>query len=378
MKNIQQYLILLFLIVFLANPVLGFQGMSVNNTTELPDLTNVTESDADIELLQHLIEVDAVQLQSQNKLFVRETIIFKNQGIMNFMGFLRTWVPDGAEIVWQKEDGEIVFQNMIQRRNMMDGTLDNTFQPIRNGNIVSWNDFIAAGSLPPLYVVTYLVPAEAEGTLTKTLVYTKKLAYPTLINYRYEGRSGLPAIVLKTTKPADWSVSLNDENKNKISSTEVSEEGNSMIYRFGTPEFKEISIEISKAAVTPAGIAGYVIFGLLIILVFSYPIIRKKSERLQSMEEKIRNSLKRKTEEKSEAEELIEETPEGTRPLEDAEFAGKTGEELETIKNETISKLEELQKEYSSGNLLDEEYEELRKPHQEKLDRIRKKLEQIG
>lgn len=42
-----------------------------------------------------------------------------------------------------------------------------------------------------------------------------------------------------------------------------------------------------------------------------------------------------------------------------------------------LSKLSELDKEYESGNLLDEEYEELRKSYQDKAERITKRIEQL-
>ncbi|MDP2845978.1 MAG: hypothetical protein Q8N79_07905, partial [Candidatus Methanoperedens sp.] len=136
------------------------------------------------------------------------------------------------------------------------------------------------------------------------------------------------------------------------------------------------------------------ILGLVIILVLSYPFIRKKSEKIQALEEKIRNSLKREETEESyeeapeetveEVEEAIEDTTSGVLAEagdevppapEDTEFEGKTREELENQRTEIISKLAELDKDYESGNLMDEEYEELRKPYQEKAERITKKIE---
>lgn len=42
-----------------------------------------------------------------------------------------------------------------------------------------------------------------------------------------------------------------------------------------------------------------------------------------------------------------------------------------------LSKVGELDKEYKSGNLLDEEYEELRKPYQEKIEKINRRIEEL-
>ncbi len=372
MKKIKQYLISIFLIILLINTAYGFAGMTSNKSTVQPDLINSTESDQDIVLVQHLIEVDAVQLQSENRLFVRETLALKNIGNKNFNGFLRTWVPDGAEGF------------RVGKTEMAMGATPNSTQFKQNGNIISWNDFIKANDPASLYVVEYLLPAENTGMVTKSKYFSKKLTYPTLINYKYVPIEGLPPFILKLTVSKDNSIALLDENRNKITPQEIKEVDNSIINRWlDSPQFKEITVEISKPAVTPSGIAGYVILGLLIILVFSYPVIRKKNEKIRSLEEKIRNSLKRKETVKETAEEtrgeIVEEnaTPEPVE-TEDTEFEGKTGKELDAMKEETLSRLSELNKEYESGNMLDEEFEELRKSHQEKIDKISKRIEKPG
>ncbi|MCX9013124.1 MAG: hypothetical protein OIN66_18640 [Candidatus Methanoperedens sp.] len=352
------------------NTAYGFREMVTNQSTAQPDPNNITQSDQDIQLLQHLIEVDAVQLEPQNKLDIHETLIFKNNGAKNFSGTLRTWVPDG------------ISELRAERRNMMDGSLEYGLQIIQNGNIISWQDQISAKSLPPLYALEYVLPAEPLGGVTKSIVYSKKLTYPTLINYKYEEKPGLPSLILKIRKPEGSSIILLDENRNNINPEDVSELEGSILYKFGSPRFKELNIEITKPAVAPAGIAGYVILGVLILLALSYPFIRKKSEKLQEIEGKIRGSFKREHEEASE--EPVEETEEGIEAEHEAppaaeadygELAGKTRGELESEKSEILSRISELDKDYSSGNLMDEEYEELRNPYRRRLEKIDKILE---
>ncbi len=363
------YLIPVFLIFLSTSTAFGFAEMARNNSTdEAVQLTNATQSDQDIQLIQHLIEVDAVR--SVDRLYVRETLIFKNIGNENFSGTLRTRVQDDA--------GDV----KIGKTEMMAGA-----QPVQIAferdanipNIVRWSDSIMVNDpLLPLYIVDYFIPAKSDGTLTETKHYSKKIAYPTLINYKYGQRTDLPAIVLKVTKSNDSSVTLQDENMKKIPSQEVTEEGNSMTFFFSTPQFKELNIEISKSAVSSIwGYAGYVILGILILLVFSYPTIRKKSEKLQAFEGKIKNSLKREEEETGEeiTEEAVEDEQE-EEPLEEEDLSGKSKKELDDEKNETLSRLEELEKDYSSGNLLDEEYEELKGTYKAKIREINKNLKQ--
>jgi hypothetical protein len=362
MKKIKQYLILIFLFILLINTVYGFPGMSVNNSTAQPGLINSTESDQNIILSQSLIEVDDVQFQSLNELYVRETLIFKNSGTQNFNGSLRTWVPDGTERI------------SIGRSEMTQGANPELVAWIQNGNIISWQGEINATVIPPLYTVEYVLPA--NGTISKTKQYSKMFLYPTLVTKKPN------SIVLKITLNKDESAAITDENGNSISSSgSPREEGNSILYEWGPPQFNEMNVAISSSSGAPSGIAGYVILGLLIVLVFSYPFIRKKNEKIRQFEEKIRNALKRKETIVNEAAEetrgeSVEET-ETSEPveIEDTEFDGKTRKELEVMKDETLSKLSELNKEYESGNMLDEEYEELKNTYQGTIDKIKRRME---
>src|SRR5574341_1794063 len=119
----------------------------------------------------------------------------------------------------------------------------------QEGIIVSWGDFVEQNSpLPFLYVIEYKIAQEAKGKISK------KLAVPAYVSYRYIDRPGLPAIVIKVIKPEGSSVTFTDENRNTITSQEVSEEADSAIYRFSSPGFKEINLEITTSAVSPSGI----------------------------------------------------------------------------------------------------------------------------
>lgn len=371
-EHMKKIIIPILLVIFLSNPAFGFAGMGANDSTASQDLNNVTESDQDIALLQNLVEVDAVQLRSENKLLIRETLVFKNIGTKDFSGFLRLWVPDGAEDI---KIGKVA---MTMEARLISAPY------VQNGNIISWQDYLKANDpLPPLYIAEYLIPAEPAGTLTTTKYYSKVFLYPTLTKQ--------PAsVVVKVVKSKDEAVEIKDESGESITASgEPKEEDNSILYGWNMPPFKEIKLEITKPAITIAKAAPYAILGLVIILVLSYPIIRKRSGKLQALEEKIKTSLKREEPEEIEeeveeaAEEAFEEAaeeavpepePGEAEPEEDAELEGKTNEELENLKAKTLSKLDELGREYKSGNLLDEEYEELRATYEQKLEKITRKL----
>lgn len=373
MKNITKIIISTFLVILLINGALGFPGMggnssatNITNVTNIPqdtgiipqiDLNNTTESDQDIIMTQHLIEVDTVP---ENKLFIRETLIFRNNGTKNFFGDLRTWVPEGS-------------QNLILARSeMMTGGGLVPINYSQNGNIISWKDYVEQNSrLPFLYALEYTVQQKAGGTE----IFSKKLAVPAIISYPYVGRPDLPAIVIKINKSEGNTVKFTDENGNKIAATEVDEKGE--IFRFSSPQFKEINVEISQSllptSASQSNVIGiltnpvFIVIGILIILALLYPYIKKKLK-----------SGKNGEEASKETDEEIEEPSEVDSSVSSGKYERKNVKELEDLKKQFISRIKDLEKKYESGDLLDEEYEDKRKSYQDNLKEIEKKLKKMG
>jgi len=364
MIKMKQYIMLLFLLFISVSTVSGFPGMAVNSSntsaTMTPqNLTNVTESDEDIVLLQHLIVVDSTALGSENKIYVQETLIYRNAGTRNFSGTLRTWVQDGFEGI------------RVSKAEMMTGAVVDQLQVVQNGNIISWRDSIPVNDpLPPLYSVEYVLPA--DPALSREKHYSKNLFYPTLVTKQ-------PGVfTIKITKGETESVAITDEKGSSITASgNVGDDR----YEWAMPQFKEVNIVITQPAVSPQGIWGYAIIGILILAALSYPIMRKKSRKLQEFEEKIKSSFRRKQKAVEEPGEIEEEAVEdlpagfGEKVVDEKDDSGKTKEELETERKEIISRLDELEKDYSAGNLLDEEYEELKKTYKERVDEITGRIE---
>lgn len=389
MKKINTFIILVLVIALLTNPVFGYAGMGGNNSgtignntqiaQENIDLANATQSDQNIEISSHLIEVESNRPELTDKLYVRETIVFRNAGTKPFSGALKTWVPDGVEDI------------KVMKAQMMTETGGQPIVIEKNGNIISWQEYLVPNNVP-MYVVEYILPAEPRGTITKSKYYSKKLLIPTYINYKYLPTPGYMVFILKVSKSQDNSITLLDENGNKIIAEDVNEEGNSILSRFAEIKFKELNIEISKPPVNSSQIPIYLIILLSIVLVLAYPIIRKKSPKLQEIEGKIKNSLKREPEseekqgtyeegfedeasDQEDSEEEPEEIEEEESAPEDKDLSGKSKNELETEKNELLSKLEKVEKDYASGDLIDEEYEELRNSFQKRLKKIERRIE---
>lgn len=365
MKNITKIIISAFLIILLTNNAFGYAGMELtNNNTTLPqmtevrkqDINNSTQSDQDIIMIQHLIELDALQLKAQNSLLIKETLIFRNTGTKDFYGDLRTWLPDGSENI------------TLARSEMMTGGGLIPINYTRNGNIITWKEYVEQNSqLPFLYTVEYTVK-QGESGKPDIETFTKKLAIPTYISYKYIEKPDLAAIIIKITRQQGSMVKFLDENGNKIAATEVDEKDE--IFRFSNPQFKEINVEISQTASTastPEGIQGYapyIVIGILVILALLYPYIKKKLKSDKNGEETSDEPVETK-----EPEEIEEE------PLEI--IGDEKKENLERLKKDLLSKINSLEKEYESGNLLDEEYDDKKSSYQAKLNGIEKKLKKM-
>jgi hypothetical protein len=161
---------------------------------------------------------------------------------------------------------------------------------------------------------------------------------------------------------------LFDENKNEIKPDESDETGE--IKRFGDPRFKELNIEISGSSAIPAvknDYTIYIVIGILILLVLSYPYINKKLKEGQAGKtSKVTSSPKagKSREERSRS---------GNNPVRPGEEnKGNSDSEMDARRKELGLKLKELETKYKSGDLLDEEYEDEKNAIQDKLKSMNK------
>jgi len=342
------------------NTAYGYPGMS-GNTTTIPqdpgiqtpiDLKNATESDQDIMISQHLIEIDAIQLQSENKLFIRETLLFKNIGSKDFYGSLRTWLPEGNENI------------KVSKAEMMQGGEMTTLDFNKTGNIISWQEYIVKNnSLPPLYYVEYIVSNE-QGTSSYES-YSKKLLSPTLINYKY----GMSPFMIIIKKANESSVKFFDENRNEITPLDFNE--NEGIYSFTPSQFKEITVELSKSSVIPAAKQDYLVYvviGVLILLVLLYPYISSKLKRGEA------DKASKVTSSPNAGKSKEQRSGSGNKSVRSGEDSrGNSDTEMDPIRKELGLKLKELETKYKSGDLLDEEYEDEKSAIQNKLKSMNKR-----
>lgn len=333
-------LIALILFFALISPAYGY--------AELANLSNSTASDRDVVLSQHLIELD--DTQQENNLTIKETLVFKNTGEQNFSGSLSMWVPDDAI--------DVVVAKVEMMASATPISLPATSKKVQKGNIISWSSSIQKNnSLPPMFAVLYQVPGNK---------YSKILLYPT------ETKQPIN-LVLKVTLNKGETAAITDGNGNSVTaSASIKEDANtnSALYGWIEPQFTELTVGITKPAiVTPSKVDNlgiYIVIGVLILAVLSYPLLRTKSVKLREFENRLKSSFKK---EESEEEETVEE-----KLISSEKIATAENERLEKEKRELLSKLGELDKKYASGDLMDEEYDELRVPYQKRLKEIEKMM----
>jgi hypothetical protein len=267
-------------------------------------------------------------------------------------------LPEGSEKI------------VVSKSEMMTGGGLTPLEFNKTGNVLSWKDYVEKNStLPLIYAVEYTV-AMKPGASSIAGTFSKKLADSTLINYRYIEKPGLPALVVKITKPQESSIKIFDENRDEITPGEVNETGD--IIRFSSPQFKELNIELSTSSAIPAekknNTMVYLILGILILLVLLYPYISKKLKREES------DKTLKVTSSSYAGKAKEERSRSGNNSVRsEKELKGNSDTENDPLRKELGLKLKELETKYKSGDLLDEEYEDEKNAIQNKLKSMNKR-----
>jgi hypothetical protein len=102
--------------------------------------------------------------------------------------------------------------------------------------------------------------------------------------------------------------------------------------------------------------------------VLLYPIIKKKLKPGENDENEEEDETSSPAEDEPQ-EEISESDDSPVKSVK--EFDGKSGDELESIRKGLLQELKELETEYKSGDLLDEEYEDKRNSIQNKLKKTK-------
>jgi len=340
----------------------------------------VTLYGADVVIVRHLIEVD--QVSNPGYLKIGETLVLKNIGTGNYTGPLFTWLPDGA------------FNVGLARVGMSANTSGiplNVF--IVNDNVIGWNDTILAGSVMiPMYQLQYMVPAEPIGKMTESVTFTKKLKYPTNVNYDYIPSSGMPALIVKLVKSDDLTTSIVNEDGSKIEADSIDVLEGSKTYSWVQPQFVEVSFVLSRSSIDKSEVSLYLLLLLVIILIIGIPILRGKTPSARGLKEKTSKAKPEKEDEdiylEQEDEEYdeefdedietgegIEESMSAVSVLNTEDLGNFDIDELKSAKKALLNVLTKLDEDYADGALSEEEYNSIRDKYKHKAIGIMKQID---
>ena len=363
---------LLFLIFsFTFSTVSAFAGMGANDNVSTSSNSmgaNPTYSyGTDIVMMQQLIEIDQVSYDDYIK--VAETLVIWNAGTENYTGPIYAWMPDEAFEV-----------NIALLEMVMSGQI-NPIEYSIQGNVVSWNGTVLAGpNMPPMYRLEYKVPKAS----TDTISVTKKLKYPTLVNYNYIPSPGMPALVIKVMKSEDMEISFTNGAGNKIEADSVEILEDSKTYNWALPLFEEITIKSEKPGVGSSDITLYLIIALIIIVIIGYSVLRGKSTAIKNFEEKLAAVIPQKQDDEiyldKEDEEDVEDEDEHEDDEDEFEVADINDlnlDQLRSAKKSILNLLLELDEDYSSGNLSEEEYNRIRSDYKDKAIEILSQIDAL-
>ena len=348
-----------------------------SNSTSTIEVTTSSYG-ANVVIIQHLIEID--QVTYPGYLRVVETIIYKNLGTENYSGPVYTYVQDGA------------FNVAVAKMEMATGGGKNTVEtfPVSE-NVVGWNDIIMLGpGMAPMYQIEYMIPSEPTGKTTESVTFTKKLKYPTNVNYIYMPITGMPALVVKLEKSDGMKTTVLDIDGSKIDADFFEESGNSETYNWFQPLFVDISFELSKSNPAGSDITLYLIILLVIIAVIGYPVLRGRSPAIKGLEGKLGSVLPKKQdegiyleEEEFEEEQDIEDDPEAEEDeveveeetsrqpsLEINDIENLSLDELRTAKHAISNVIIKLDEDHVSGIISEDEYNDIRDNYKEKAKDI--------
>ena len=356
-------------LLFSLSTASAYPDMAINgsNNTSTPEVTTSSYG-ANVVIIQHLIEVD--QVTYPGYLGVVETIIYKNLGTENYSGPVYTYVQDGA------------FNIAVTKTEMAADGGRNTIEAFQvSENVVGWNDIILSGpGMAPMYQIEYMVPAEPTGKTTESVTFTKKLKYPTNVNYIYMPITGMPALVVKLEKSDEMKTTVLDIDGNKIDADFFEESGNSETYNWFQPLFVDISFELSKSKPSGSGITLYLVILLVIIAMIGYPVLRGKSPAIKGLEGKLGSVLPKKHDEgvymeKEEFEDEVKEETSGQSSLELNDIENLSLDELRTAKQAIFNVLLKLDEDHVSGIISEDEYNDIRDNYKEKAKDIMTRID---
>jgi hypothetical protein len=323
---------------------------STGNSTGMMRNTSISSNVVEIIIVQHLIEVD--HLKNEGYLTVSETIIFRNVGTQNYTGPIYTWLQDDAF-------------NLVVTKNTMamdsQGIAITSFQV--DDNIIGWDDSIQSSmGMPSMYHLEYMIPVDPDIEKDGSIDFIKKITVPATVNYNYVPMTGMYALVINTIRLENTGIMITDGEGVEIEPDLIEEANNLKKYNWVSPSFDQICIEISESKSGGSSTILYAGIILVIIGVVGYFLLKRNGQK----EEKVKH-------EGEDAAQYINEE----EVLTEKDIENYSLNELKTAKKAISRVLRELDDDFSSSIISEDEYDTIRSNYKKKAVDITKRIEML-
>ncbi|MCD4845241.1 MAG: hypothetical protein K8R25_12220 [Methanosarcinales archaeon] len=330
-----------------------------NSTGIMMGNTSTSSNVVEIIIVQHLIEVD--HLINEGYLTVTETIIFRNVGTQNYTGPIYTWLQDDAF-------------NLVVSKNKMamdsQGIAITSFQV--DDNIIGWNDSIQSSmGMPSMYHLEYMIPVDPNKEKMGSVDFIKEITVPATVNYNYVPMTGMYALVINTIQPENTGITITDCDGVEIEPDFVEEGVNNMKkYNWVSPSFTRICIEISQSKSGGSSTILYAGIILVIIGVVGYFLLKGNGQKEENVEyeDEDAGGYEDKDASKYNDEEEV---------LTKKDIENNSLNELRAAKKAVSRVLRELDDDYSSGIISEDEYDTIRSNYKKKAVDIAKRIEML-
>jgi hypothetical protein len=360
--------IVFLLVLMISLPTAGaFPQYASNYTSGGMGTTTISTSYGNhIIILSHLIEIDLIS--NPGYLKVSETMIFRNIGYENYTGPIYSWLQ-----------GNAFNQILIKEEMGMEGQgiSIETFQV--DNNVIGWNDIFPINiSMPSLYRLEYMVPAEPSDKKTGLVTFSKKLKHPTTVNYDYMPMSGMAVLVIKITKPDETTITITDSEGTPIQADLVEEINNIATYNWIQPQFDGLSIEMKES--TSDGSVFILYSGLVLIFIgiVSYFLLRDRRSAIKGFKEKLHGSSIQDEDIYLEMDEDEKEESSRHEVLNKKDIENLNPDELNSAKKAIYKVIMELDDDFSKGIISEHEYDAIRKKYKKKAMDIKKCIDKVN
>jgi hypothetical protein len=321
---------------------------STGNSTGMIGNTSISSNVVEIIIVQHLIEVD--HLENEGYLTVSEMIIFRNVGTQNYTGPIYTWLQDDAF-------------NLVVTKNTMamdsQGIAITSFQV--DDNIIGWDDSIQSSmGMPSMYHLEYMIPVDPDIEKDGSIDFIKKITVPATVNYNYVPMTGMYALVINTIQLENTGIMITDGEGVEIEPDLIEEANNLKKYNWVSPSFDQICIEISESKSGGSSTILYAGIILVIIGVVGYFLLKRNGQK----EEKV----KREDAAQYNNEEEV---------LTEKDIENYSLNELRAAKKAVSRVLRELDDDFSSSIISEDEYDTIRSNYKKKAVDITKRIEML-